>query len=287
MVDKMIITDDDLEELFKNRIIQYDNFNSNSELFIYNDTVIKIYNGDSETTRYNINVINNILDKYSILKSIKELVLPNELIIYNNKVVGFSMPYVKGITLEKIITDKLYSDDDMKNLFIRLLNIINKLDSLPFNFCIGDMHEKNIIIDSNDKINIIDCDSFIINDNKLCIDGNYIIGKYANNHYKNKELQKINLPLDYFSLLCVILNYSFGNIIEDKISPVDWLKGDSQFNEIRNILDRANKNFVLLESDINDIFSFKENMNYKKKDNSELIKELTRVKSIAKNAIKK
>ena len=59
------------------------------------------------------------------------------------------MPYINGITLEEIINENLYSDYDIKKIFINLLNIINKFKDLPFKFFIGDMHEKNIIIDKS------------------------------------------------------------------------------------------------------------------------------------------
>ena len=276
MEDKIIIKDNDLEELFKNRIIQEDNFNSYSELFIHNNEVIKIYNDIDSYSKHNISVINNILNKKDYLKKIDGLVLPNNLLIYNNNIVGFSMPYIKGITLDNIINNNLYDEDTIKEIFINILDIINSFKQIPFDFYIGDLHEKNIIIDEDKKVNIIDCDSFIIDNNKLCIDNNYILGKYANTHYSNNELKEIDIKADYYSLLCMILNYTFKDIIEDKLDPVNWIKEDNQFKEIYPIIDKT----ILSKDDIDNIFDFKKDLNYKEKDNKLLLKEINRIRNI-------
>lgn len=281
MANKIYLKDEDLENLFKVRIIQYDNPNANAELFICNDIVIKIYYGNSKHIKFNINVINNIFSKLSFFRNINELVLPKDLIIYNNNIVGFSMPYVNGTTLEEIINKKIYTEYDMKKIFINLLSIINKFNNLPFRFFIGDMHEKNIIIDKNGKINIIDSDTFIIDNNKLCIDGEYLVGKYVNHFYNNSELEKIQISADYYSLLCIILNYVFKDIIEDVSEPVNWLKNNSQFKQIYPILNRVDENFILSEDDINRIFNFKDNLKYKYKDNNKLLKKIKKIRKLS------
>ena len=280
MEDNIYITDSDLKDLFKNRIIQFDNYNSYSELFIHNNEIIKIYNDKNSYSEFNINVVKNILNKKSFLKEINGLVLPNNLLIYNNQIVGFSMPYINGITLQEIINNNIYDDEIIKKLFIKILDIIDRFNKLNFSFYIGDLHEQNIIIDNNKNVNIIDPDSFIIDNNKLCIDGNYIIGRYANSYFNNSELKEINNSVDYYSLLCMILNYVFKDIIEDKLDPVNWLKYDDQFKELYPIINRINNNFILYKDDINNIFNFKKDFIYKKKDNKLLLKEINRIRNI-------
>ena len=281
MIDNIYINDNDLKDLFKNRIIQYDNYNSYSELFIHNNEIIKIYNNIDSFSKHNINVIKNILNKKNYLKKINGLVLPNNLLIYNNHIVGFSMPYIKGTTLNDIINNNLYDEDTIKEIFIKLLNIINKFKELPFDFYLGDLHEKNIIIDDNNNVNIIDCDSFIIDNNKLCIDDKFILGKYPNSHFNNSELKDINISADYYSLLCIILNYELKDIIEDKLDPVTFLKEDQQFKNIYPIIDKVNnKDFILSKEDINNIFNFKNNLDYKKKDNLLLLNKIKRIRNI-------
>ena len=280
MENKIYIKDEELEELFKNRIVQYDNTNSNSELFINGNTIFKIYNGDSEIDLFNKKVINTIFNKYAYLNSIKELVLPKKLLIYNKHIVGFSMPYIEGNSLEEIINQN--KDYDMKSIFIKILNIINTYKELPFDFFIGDMHEKNIIIDKNNNIKIIDPDSFIIDNNKLCIDNEYLVGKYPNHYFNNNELKRINYYSDYYSLLCIILNYLFKNIIEDTSNPITWIKEEQQFKEIHPLLNRVDEHFILNEEDINNIFEFKNKLNYKYIENKELHNEIQRIRKLIK-----
>jgi hypothetical protein len=278
MANSFYINDDDLNSLFKNKIIQQDNYNSCSTLFIYDDKVLKVYDEDNEFTKFNLNVIKNIINKKSYLSNIEELVLPKELLIYNDKIVGYTMPYIKGITLDEAIKNNLFNDDEMKNIFIKLLNTINKFDKLPFKFSIGDMHEKNIIIDKNHNINIIDSDSFIIDNNKLLVDDNYLVGKYVNHFYDNDQLEKIGSTTDYYSLLCIILNYVYKDIIEDKMNPITWAKEEKQFAGIHPILNKVDEEFILTENDINDIFDFKKNLNYIYKENNDLIKVIKKIR---------
>ena len=152
MENKMYLKDEDLRVVFNNRIIQNDNSNANSELFIFNDTILKIYFGDNRYNNYNLSVINNIISKKNILGRVDELVLPKDLVIYNDKVVGFTMPYVKGNTLNELIKNDSLSDKDIKSIFTNLLNIIKEFEEFSFSFCIGDIHEKNILIDDNNNI---------------------------------------------------------------------------------------------------------------------------------------
>ena len=51
------LSDKDIEKIFVNRIIQSENFNSYSELFIYNNEVYKIYLKNPELSKQNIDTI--------------------------------------------------------------------------------------------------------------------------------------------------------------------------------------------------------------------------------------
>lgn len=275
----MKILDKDLKELFSNRIIQYDNTNRNSEVFIYNNQVLKIYTETDKRYKYNLKVLKELFKKYKYLKNIKELVLPQDIISYNSNIVGFSMPLINGITLDKAINDNLLTEDEIKSIFIKLLHLINKFKELPFNFMIGDLHEKNVIIDKYLNINIIDCDSFIINNKKLVIDNQVLIGKYPNHYFNNKELKDKNIKLDYFCLLSMILNYVFKDII-DISNPIKFIIEHNEFNSLNYLINRLNNpnNFNLTENDIDNIFKLKDKIIIK--DNQELEKELSRLRKI-------
>ena len=64
MENKMKISDKDLKELFSNKIIQYDNSNRNSEVFIYNNQVLKIYTETDKRYKYNLKVLKELFKKY-------------------------------------------------------------------------------------------------------------------------------------------------------------------------------------------------------------------------------
>ena len=257
-MNKIFISDSDILTLFRNRIIQEGNFNANSELFINDDKVIKIYLGDDRISKYNLSVIKNIFKKREYLDRIDELVLPLDLLVYNGKTVGFSMPYVNGNMLYDIISDNLLNKDEIKKIFIKLVNIVHIFSSLPFNFYLGDLHEKNVILDNELNVRIIDCDSFIINDRKLVLDDGVSMGKYLNIYFSPKELRKIKLSGDYFSILCMVFNYLFSDIANyGSINTIDAIKCKVKSKVLDGIFERANDmdNFELNENDIVDLFN--------------------------------
>lgn len=279
MVNKKIIYDYELEKLFTNMIIQTDNINRNSELFIHDNEVLKIYVDNKKMYKYNLQVLKEIIKKEKYLRSIKELVLPNSLIIYNNNIVGYSMPYIEGYTLLEIIDKKLLNDNEIKIIFNKILDLINRLKELPFNMFIGDLHEKNVIINDELNINIIDCDSYVINNKKLIKDREVIIGKYSNIYYNNKELKRINIASDYICLLSMLLNYVFkGNI--DMMNPIEYIKSHAEFNNLSYLVKRLDifNNFYLTCDDIDYIFNLKNKIIID--DNYELENEIKRIRRI-------
>ena len=285
MVDKITINDNELTEIFQNRINQLNNENRNSEIFIYNDQILKIYMNTDEMYKYNIDVIKELVNHYDSLKSIKELILPNSIILYNDRVVGYRMSYVKGITLEDAISNNLLTEEEMKIIFKKILKIIDKLKELSLDIFIGDLHEKNVIIDDKLNISIIDSDSFVINNHKLIVEGTPQIGKYPNNNYNDNALKIINISADYMSLLSMILNYMFKNAIMEKEKPLVYIKEHREFNSLKYLIKRVDKlnNFYLTEEDIDTLFVLKNTIKIKKdkKVEKRLIKEIKRIRNIS------
>jgi hypothetical protein len=277
----MVIQDKDLPVYLKNRIIQETNFNGNSELFIYQDQVLKIYSNNEEQ---NLHIVKLALERKDKLKRIKELVLPNEFIIYCDHIIGFSMPYIKGITLNKAINDNTYDNNTMYDIFIRLLEIIDSFKSLDFDFSIGDLHEHNVIVDENLGIHIIDCDSFVIDNYKVHTNGFIRLGKYLNGQFDNETLEK-NINFDYYNLLCMILNYIFKEEIFNPDTPVEFIKNDDRFKELEDIYIRTLdiEHFILTKEDIKKIFTLKDKIPHKEQDYEELYKEIARVRKIVNN----
>ena len=265
------------------KIIQTDNFNSNSDLYINGNEVYKIYNKNNAKTEYNLRVINDIFKHYKSLSNIKELVLPKKLLTKNGKVVGFTMDYIKGYTLYEIINNNLLSKNEIKEIFIKILNVINKFRNLPFDFYLGDLHEKNVIIDENKNIHIIDPDGFVIN-NKKFIDNKHIsMGKYLNKQFDYYELSSVKLNGDYICLLHMIIFYLFRdyNIFNDNlIKYISYLTDESHLNAL--IKDSTNNRiFTICQNDIEYLFNKKFII---KKDNTDyqeqIAKELIRIRKL-------
>lgn len=280
------IKDEELKSLFSNRIIQHNNFNSNSELFIYDNKILKIYMENHSLNHYNIEVVKKILNKQNDLSIVKELILPIELINYNNKIVGFSMIYANGLTLHDIIKNNIISLENTKIIFKKIIKIIEQFKKLPFDFYLGDLHEKNIILDKQLNIKIIDCDSFIIDNYKFVTNEGIRIGRYLNNYFDNKTITKIGISGDYFCLYCMILNYLYKNIIKNTNKPLYYIERYVKSSKLKNIDDRLNciETFYLDDRDIDNIFE--STKDYEIIDNSEsdkiieeeLAKEIKRIR---------
>lgn len=241
------INDDFLGLLYGNRIIQDDNFNSYSLVSVLDDSVYKIYTDSDYKYKLNLEVVKKefILSE---LKDIEELVLPDSLLSYNDSIVGFKMPYIKGNTLDNV--------DDSLPCFLKLVDVIDSFSSLSFPFCIGDLHEKNVIVDDLGDIHIIDCDSFVINNREIYEDdGKMCNGKYVEygvvfggvNDFKGHSINT-----DYYCLFMMVVSkimekhgISFDNYLFHGYRCNDWY-----FNYL---MDRASSNinsFVLSKDDV-------------------------------------
>lgn len=255
MVNNVIYTlllDRDIEKIFTHRIEQTGNFNSYSELFIYENEVYKIYMDNQELSSQNIETLKYIFKYEKELSSIKEIVLPTSFLVYNNNMVGFKMPYIKGILLLDLLQDNNIGTETKKMYFLEILKAINKTKDLSFPFSFSDLHEKNIIIDTNGNIKIIDCDGFIINNNTFKCENELVYGKYLNNVVTTKDINSI----DYICLLCMIFNYLLKNIKDYNCNPIDYLENYNIDNQtLNNLIKKTKKsNFVLTANDIEELF---------------------------------
>lgn len=142
---------------FSNEIPQTGNINANARLWIQpDDTVLKQYVVFDDITAKNIQIILQVR-KMRRLRAIKQLALPLHVVYNGGRIVGYTMPYCNGITLEKAIVSGTYSPQCILTAFENLAEVINKL---PNNLRIGDLHGKNIIVEKNGDIHIIDIDGF-------------------------------------------------------------------------------------------------------------------------------
>jgi serine/threonine protein kinase len=113
--------------------------------------------------------INTLIDNKEHI-NIDELILPEKLVIVNNKVVGFSMPFIDNINLKTILSDKsvpiLEKIDYLKQVG-QILEKIQRTTVHDKDFYLGDVHEANFLFDLKKKrICTVDLDSCKIANNK-------------------------------------------------------------------------------------------------------------------------
>lgn len=246
------INDSDLRLLYDNMIVQENNLNSYSMVSIFGDEVYKIYIKEDFKSKQNIKIVKKEF-AYSYLRNFEELVLPNSIIKYNNHIVGFTMPYINGVTLSK-----LYNCNDkklLKNVFYQILDLIEKYSKLSVPFSIGDLHEDNIIVDSDNKIHVIDCDSFIINNNEIYNDNNTLYyGKYI--EYGELHIHYHSYHTDYYCVLLTLINLLlcknnielieyYYNVYVTNDNYINQLL-ESAYNNINNfILDKKSIGYII------------------------------------------
>lgn len=116
----------------------------------------KQYVIQNELSRKNItNLL--LITKNKNLRKLPEVVFPLEIVKKSNVVLGYTMPYIKGKTLEEYLLDKSILHNKKLEVLIMLARVIN---AMPRGVYIGDLHSNNILIDEKESIHIIDVDGF-------------------------------------------------------------------------------------------------------------------------------
>lgn len=114
--------------------------------------------------------LNTLMYYKSSLESVKELILPNSLVIVGGEIVGYSMEFIdKSINLLSYLRSFNNSlEDKVKYLKCigSILEEINNIKDFPYDFSLGDLHEGNFIIDKNGLLKVVDIDSSYISNNE-------------------------------------------------------------------------------------------------------------------------
>lgn len=114
--------------------------------------------------------LNTLMYYKSSLESVKELILPNSLVIVGGEIVGYSMEFIdKNINLLNYLRSLNNSlEDKVKYLKCigSILEEINNIKGFPYDFSLGDLHEGNFIIDKNGLLKVVDIDSSYISNNE-------------------------------------------------------------------------------------------------------------------------
>lgn len=179
MMEVVNITKNDLKKL-KKVSLEFGIFNTEADLFIMKtkekwDIKYKmlktLFCNEGPVFSNKLFTINELIDNRHII-NIDELVLPEKLLVVDDCIIGFIMPYIDSINFEEILNDTSISNLTKIEYFKQISVILKKMDNLRKNssitdFYLNDLHASNFILNKKTgKINVVDLDSCKINGNK-------------------------------------------------------------------------------------------------------------------------
>ncbi len=151
--------------------------NTESEIYVLdtwkykNKNLLLKYLNEKEGEAFSskLATVSLMIDKKDEIK-IDELVLPNNLVVINDEVVGFTVPYVRGTrTLTEVLNDNKVSISNKIKYLKKIGKTLRKIEALKrkniIDLTIGDLHEDNILITKDNNIKFIDLDGAYINNN--------------------------------------------------------------------------------------------------------------------------
>lgn len=186
-----------------------------------------VTNGDYFSNK--LYTINSLLDNETAI-DIEELILPEQLAIVNNSVVGFVMPLVESENLKTVLRSNKYTPKQKIQYLKQVGEIIEKVKKVRTykskehpglsDFYLNDIHENNFILDKNRRVKAVDIDSCKINNNKT------FPSKYLRRRPEFENLpkyQKIENSLgaqietsentEIYCYIIMILNFLYGGAI--------------------------------------------------------------------------
>lgn len=196
------------KEYKKDHIIP-NGIHNESELYLYNGDIIKLFN-----KRISFDRQRTILSLDEIER--QECIIPKYSIIYGSNIVGYGMEYLKDFsTLFRLIEDESLSFSDRKQIAIKLYQIIMYLERIGV--CYPDIHTGNFLY-KDGIVKVIDMDSVMLDT---------ICGKDNFNH--NIELSYLRLARLCFTILInmrVILPFELNSIEQSDI--IEFFDGDKK-----------------------------------------------------------
>ncbi len=196
------------KEYKKDHIIP-NGIHNESELYLYNGDIIKLFN-----KRISFDRQRTILSLDEIER--QECIIPKYSIIYGSNIVGYGMEYLKDFsTLFRLIEDESLSFSDRKQIAIKLYQIIMYLERIGV--CYPDIHTGNFLY-KDGIVRVIDMDSVMLD--KICVKDNF-------NH--NIELSYLRLVRLCFTILInmrVILPFELNSIEQSDI--IEFFDGDKK-----------------------------------------------------------
>lgn len=194
---------------YKKDHIMPNGIHNESELYLYNGDIIKLFN-----KRISFDRQRTILSLDEIER--QECIIPKYSIIYGSNIVGYGMEYLKDFsTLFRLIEDESLSFNDRKQIAIKLYQIIMYLERIGV--CYPDIHTGNFLY-KDGIVRVIDMDSVMLD--TICVKDNF-------NH--NIELSYLRLARLCFTILInmrVILPFELNSIEQNDI--IEFFDGDKK-----------------------------------------------------------
>ncbi len=126
----------------------------------------ELNNRYTQTGLKNIVLLNQNYEE--LKKEFPEFVLPENLVMVDKELSGYTMEYIKGRTLDKYLEDITITFEDKINVLKKLGLLLERLSHSNNNISpivLADLHEENIIVDENGNIKIIDLNGIYLKDN--------------------------------------------------------------------------------------------------------------------------
>ena len=168
----------------------------------------------------------NLLNASKGYKEMKELIIPDTIVIVDNKIAGFALPLIENHINLGIFLNKPDNDFQKKLAYLQQVGmIINKVihvkeESFQMNF--GDLNEFNFIIDKTDMVRAIDLDSAYIGQDEPSNTAYYLLknkylSSFPDKYRKNRT--GIVIPSNETDLYCynmILLNTISGESMYKK-----------------------------------------------------------------------
>lgn len=196
-----------------------------SEIYVLNDnTLLKRLYGDLEEEFKNKLYTIEELDKLKKYINMPELVFPDTLVKTNDTIIGFTMPYIKGETLEDILNSDKYTEEEKINYLKQVGIILEKMEytrnnSRFNNFYLNDIHAGNFMLDkTTNQIKVIDLGSCKIGNNKVkCSKFLTPFGavSYVPKYLDENNEFKISYNTELYCYIMMVLNYISDNKVSN------------------------------------------------------------------------
>lgn len=187
------------KEYKKDHIIP-NGIHNESELYLYNNDIIKLFNKRISFDRQRTILSLDKIDR-------QECVIPKYSIIHGINIVGYGMDYLKDFsTLFKLVEDETLSFNERKQIAIKLYQIIMYLERIGV--CYPDIHTGNFLY-SNDDIRVIDMDSVLFD--TICDKDNF------NYNVKLSYLRLARLCFTILINMRIILPFELNSIEQSDI----------------------------------------------------------------------